>query len=449
MADESYTASSSVVSTRPRVREQVREELREDIRLLELNRVSAAEKLRLERDAVERSAGEVELFEKGWRRGTSETLSEIERSVDALGTEAPRAPPARAAPSATAPDLTPAPAPTRAPRGGAKRLAPADQRAIAKHLGGQVQRADVLFATTRGRVVEVELKKQGEVQRVTVLVSDAHKVATLDDIGQKLDALPLPARAPAPPGEPAPPESLEGLTRGERQQPIEATEGIGPAFGRKLRGAGVTTLGELLQREPGELAEASGIEPKLVRKWHAQGTLQAVNGIGPQFSELLVRAGIGSLEALAAQQPAALARRLNDYEARLGVRVQGRTITPEMTGDWVRQARLLRPPAPAPAAEPERVEEEEAEEATEEAPAPRKKFGLKLGRKPTAEEAEDAVAEPAPEPAAETQADPAPTKKFGLSFGRKKEAAPADAAAPPEREGAEEPKRKFGLRFRK
>lgn len=45
--------------------------------------------------------------------------------------------------------------------------------------------------------------------------------------------------------------------RDDRDQPIEAINGIGPTFGEQLREAGMTTVGDLLERSPAEVAEAA------------------------------------------------------------------------------------------------------------------------------------------------------------------------------------------------
>jgi len=136
------------------------------------------------------------------------------------------------------------------------------------------------------------------------------------------------------------------LPPAEARLPVEAVEGIGEAYGASLRNEGITTLQELLDADGTQVAEKAGISQELVRKWQAQVELQVVKGIGPQYSELLVRAGVRGLEELAAQDAEGLAERLNSYEFSLGQRVQGTVIDPARAEGWIRQAReLLNAPA--------------------------------------------------------------------------------------------------------
>lgn len=273
MAPEAaYSVSSSVVETKPRLREEVREEQREEIRLLEMNRVSAQEKLRAEREAVERSAGDVEMFERAWRKTQPETIADIERKVDVLDMSAPRfpRPEGRQAPRrAPTLEVTPAPAPpARAARALGQRLSPAEQRAIGAHLGGQLTKYDVLFTTSRGRVVECRYEKGGEAAEATVLLHEENKVWTLDEIGAKLDAMRLPSRPPAAEG----PRDTAGPSPGPgpsvREQPAE--EAAAPAedawlrgtreLSRKVQPAAAPAPAEPAPPEEAEEAEAPGPE---------------------------------------------------------------------------------------------------------------------------------------------------------------------------------------------
>jgi predicted flap endonuclease-1-like 5' DNA nuclease len=69
------------------------------------------------------------------------------------------------------------------------------------------------------------------------------------------------------------------------------------------------------------------------------GQLQAVNGIGPQYGELIVRAGIRTLGELADQKPGPLRKRIEDYHEGLDVRVTGGNVSEDMLEDWIGQAR--------------------------------------------------------------------------------------------------------------
>jgi predicted flap endonuclease-1-like 5' DNA nuclease len=73
---------------------------------------------------------------------------------------------------------------------------------------------------------------------------------------------------------------------------IEEVEGIGPAFGEKLRAAGISHTDTLLEAactKPArkELAEKTGISPAKLLEWANVIDLCRVSGIGPEFAELL------------------------------------------------------------------------------------------------------------------------------------------------------------------
>lgn len=84
---------------------------------------------------------------------------------------------------------------------------------------------------------------------------------------------------------------------------IEEIEGIGPVYGEKLRAAGITTTDALLEKCAGKsgraaLAKETGIEEKLILKWTNHADLFRINGVGPQFSELLEAAGVDTVKEL-------------------------------------------------------------------------------------------------------------------------------------------------------
>ena len=80
-------------------------------------------------------------------------------------------------------------------------------------------------------------------------------------------------------------------------------EGIGPVYAEKLLAAGINTDAELLEKccKPAgraELADATGISPKLILTWANHADLMRIDGIGPQFSELLEAAGVDTVKEL-------------------------------------------------------------------------------------------------------------------------------------------------------
>lgn len=80
-------------------------------------------------------------------------------------------------------------------------------------------------------------------------------------------------------------------------------EGIGDALGAKLKAAGINTAEELLDKCAAPkgrktLAEETGISEKLILKWANHADLFRINGVGPQFAELLEAAGVDTVKEL-------------------------------------------------------------------------------------------------------------------------------------------------------
>ena len=75
-------------------------------------------------------------------------------------------------------------------------------------------------------------------------------------------------------------------------------EGIGPVYAEKLKAAGINTDGDLLEKcaKPAGRKEATGISPKLILTWTNHCDLMRINGVGPQFSELLEAAGVDTVK---------------------------------------------------------------------------------------------------------------------------------------------------------
>ena len=78
-------------------------------------------------------------------------------------------------------------------------------------------------------------------------------------------------------------------------------EGVGDVYAEKLIAAGINKVSELLEKcaAPNgrkELAEATGISEKLILKWTNHADLFRINGVGPQFAELLEAAGVDTVK---------------------------------------------------------------------------------------------------------------------------------------------------------
>ena len=78
-------------------------------------------------------------------------------------------------------------------------------------------------------------------------------------------------------------------------------EGVGDAYAEKLQAAGISKASELLDKCKApkgrrEIAEATGISEKLILRWTNHADLFRINGVGPQFAELLEAAGVDTVK---------------------------------------------------------------------------------------------------------------------------------------------------------
>ena len=84
---------------------------------------------------------------------------------------------------------------------------------------------------------------------------------------------------------------------------IEDIEGIGPAYGEKLKAAKVSNTDDFLKlccdkKGRKAVSEETSISETLILKWANLADLMRLNGVGPQFSELLEAAGVDTVKEL-------------------------------------------------------------------------------------------------------------------------------------------------------
>ena len=78
-------------------------------------------------------------------------------------------------------------------------------------------------------------------------------------------------------------------------------EGVGDVYAEKLVAAGINKVSELLEKCAApkgrkQLAETTGIPEKLILRWTNHADLFRINGVGPQFAELLEKAGVDTIK---------------------------------------------------------------------------------------------------------------------------------------------------------
>lgn len=119
-------------------------------------------------------------------------------------------------------------------------------------------------------------------------------------------------------------------------------EGIGQAYADKLNAAGIETTLRLLAEDPEDLCAKTGIAVGHITSWQKMAELTAVKGIGPQYAEALVRAGITGIAELKRRSAATLAKQVQDYLDSLDSHVLGNSITEARIRGWQEAAKGMR-----------------------------------------------------------------------------------------------------------
>ncbi|MDX1612074.1 MAG: DUF4332 domain-containing protein, partial [Candidatus Thermoplasmatota archaeon] len=115
-------------------------------------------------------------------------------------------------------------------------------------------------------------------------------------------------------------------------------EGIGETYANRLEDAGIVTIPQLLEVDVAAIAKAAQVSEKVARSWVTMAELIEIKGIGPQYAELLVRAGISGQADLAVRDPNELAGELQSLEAGRENRIQGNVIGAKRVANWIRAA---------------------------------------------------------------------------------------------------------------
>ncbi len=122
---------------------------------------------------------------------------------------------------------------------------------------------------------------------------------------------------------------------------IEDIEGIGPAYGEKLRTAGITDTDGLLEKGCASkgrkaLCETTGLSSSLVLKWVNMADLFRITGVGPEYAELLEVSGVDTVKELAQRNAENLATKMGEVNAEK--KLTRRVPNAEMVTKWVEQA---------------------------------------------------------------------------------------------------------------
>ncbi len=127
---------------------------------------------------------------------------------------------------------------------------------------------------------------------------------------------------------------------------IDQVAGIGVKDATKLRKAGIRTSKGLVElaanrKERTELTTSLGFDPKDVQQWVHHSDLLRVKGVGAEYAELLVAAGVDTLRDLRRRNPTALLAKI------IGLNGQSKVVrrlpTEAMVDGWIEAAKDLKP----------------------------------------------------------------------------------------------------------
>lgn len=126
--------------------------------------------------------------------------------------------------------------------------------------------------------------------------------------------------------------------------PIKKIEGIGEEYARRLKELGINTVEALLERGAtpqgrAEIAEKTGISPKLVLEWVNHADLFRIKGIGEEYADLLEEAGVDTVPELAQRNPDNLYEKI--VEINREKKLVRRLPTAAQVRNWVEQAKNL------------------------------------------------------------------------------------------------------------
>lgn len=118
-------------------------------------------------------------------------------------------------------------------------------------------------------------------------------------------------------------------------------EGIGPAYAKKLAGAGVSTTARLLKIAANaagrkDLASQADVTTTQVLEWVNRADLMRIKGVGTQYSDLLEATGVDTVVELSRRNAENLFQAMTDLNAAKKLVRQVPSL--DQVKDWIAQA---------------------------------------------------------------------------------------------------------------
>jgi Domain of unknown function (DUF4332) len=127
---------------------------------------------------------------------------------------------------------------------------------------------------------------------------------------------------------------------------IDQVAGVTDKAATRLRKAGVRTSSALIdlaaiRKDRSDLATATGLDQHDLQQWMNHAHLLRVRGVGAEYSELLVAAGVDTLRDLRRRNPTALLAKIIGLNG--NSKVVSRLPTEGMVEGWIESAKALEP----------------------------------------------------------------------------------------------------------
>jgi predicted flap endonuclease-1-like 5' DNA nuclease len=127
---------------------------------------------------------------------------------------------------------------------------------------------------------------------------------------------------------------------------IDQVAGIGLKEATKLRKAGIRTSKGLIEvaasrKDRADLAAALALDSRDLQMWVNHSDLLRVRGVGAEYAELLVAAGVDTLRDLRRRNPTALLAKIIGLNGE--ARVVRRLPTEAMVEGWIEASKAIKP----------------------------------------------------------------------------------------------------------
>lgn len=127
---------------------------------------------------------------------------------------------------------------------------------------------------------------------------------------------------------------------------IDEVAGLGMRQATRLRKAGVKTSKGLIEEAStragrSALSKKTGIPPRDLKSWVHHADLLRVKGVGGEYAELLVAAGIDTIRDLRRRNPTALVAKIISMNG--SQKVVRRLPTETMVAGWIESATSIEP----------------------------------------------------------------------------------------------------------